>query len=71
MGDNREDNPHEISFLENRKVDYETSFKHYYFSKQSSLPDGRVTYLKMWKEIIKAHPSLRKRIIFEDFLLQL
>ena len=46
MGDNREDNPHEISFLENRKVDYETSFKHYYFSKQSSLPDERVTYLK-------------------------
>ena len=40
MGDNREDNPHEISFLENRKVDYESSFKHNYFSKQSSLPDG-------------------------------
>ena len=71
MDGNQEDNPHEISFLENRKVDYESSFKHNYFSKQSSLPDGTVTYLKMWKEIIKAHPNLRKRLFFEDFLLQM
>ena len=71
MGNTREDNPHEISFLENRKVDYESSFKHNYLSKQSSLQDRTVTYLKMWKEIIKAHPNLRKRIFFEDFLLQM